>query len=165
MDEVVECSKEVDARRVGMHFRGVRGNSVQILCVREKRWRQPLPNSSQSVFYMQTVESSFWQDSVYRCATIKKSAGKNCYVSFLVLGLTINLIPNASLSFLPYQYHRVAQVFQSWYKPVNYLKPSWPGPQSLRYIFKFWFTQEAVLYLFWSQMMDFRDKPNHWVPI
>lgn len=121
MDEVVECSEEVGARKVGVHFRGVRGNSAQILCVREKRWRQPLPNSSQSVFYMQTVESSFWQNSVYRCETIKKSAWKELLRVILGFGpdnqshsWCFSFIPAISISQSCTSFSKLLQTCQSF---------------------------------------------------
>lgn len=46
---VTEYSKEVNSQKGGVHSSGVRGNSVQMLVVKEKKWKHPFLNSSQNI--------------------------------------------------------------------------------------------------------------------
>lgn len=56
---MIEYNKEVASHEVGVHFRGVRGNSLQMLHVLEREWRDRLSNSSQNVLHMQIVQYKF----------------------------------------------------------------------------------------------------------
>lgn len=73
-----------------MCSRGVRDNTFQIVCLRERKWRQTIPNSSQSICLICFIFTRFCLYS--KCRKIKNSAWKNYYLCFLGFGNWQNFI-------------------------------------------------------------------------